>query len=394
MGRRHLARGVQCPFREKCPRCRPEGVRIVKERRTVFSSDLRRELRVGRGDGAVNKALRFLHHTEKDKQGNEKDVFGCERHIEAWRKVEERRTENESNVMYFGEKGDRSKNRLFFMKPVRLGLIRSEIQKRLNHVQKWLLSSFEKQCFGTYYLSSFETRKLAPFPEGHVSNSLGRLLDIGFLKEVTWDISKIHKPYKKPEIIPIKEISNEQKIRAYKAKKRLDELLAAALHEPSSEYKLDFLTTPKLKKTLENSRHTAVLEELVQYEVVKQAHMRLLQTYSNSVVRCAVRKPDPILSKLTKGFNFDIFCDFTNGKKRGADVFTRFPLSEAAVRLFARKAKTVDCIGRIYTCESLSDKVDRLCKECRISLIYLENTSINYRKIRQEIESKLSEAGL
>ncbi len=160
------------------------------------------------------------------------------------------------------------------------------LARALTYVQDWLLRSFEEQRFGTYHLSSFETRKLAPYPEGHVSNSLDRLFDIGFLKEATWDISKIHKPYKKIEIIPIEEISNEGKIRAYRAKKRLDEL--EKRHEPSSEYKLDFLTTAKLKKALENSKQS-VLEEFVEYEVVKQVHMRLLQKYRLSVKRCAVR---------------------------------------------------------------------------------------------------------
>lgn len=108
-----------------------------------------------------------------------------------------------------------------------------------------------------------------------------------------------------------------------------------------------------------------------------------------------MRTQDPLLSKLTKGYNFDIFCEFTtDGRKLGTDIFTRLSLSEAAVRVFARKIQKVGCIGRIYTRDCQSDRVDSLCRISGITIIYLRNTSINIPKIRQKTEARIIEADL
>jgi hypothetical protein len=79
-------------------------------------------------------------------------------------------------------------------------------------------------------------------------------------------------------------------------------------------------------------------------------------------------------------------------KKPGSDIFTRLSLSEVAVRVFARKIKTVGCIGRIYTHNCQSDRVDSLCRISGINIIYLRNISINIPKIRQKIEARIAEA--
>lgn|GEM_PF-1656936 len=396
MRRKRFAEISECPLGQECSQCRSKAVEIVKERNVIFSNDLKRELkkRFWWREGATNRALRFLHKVQTDKKNKniKRDVFGC-KHIEAWRKVEERRTENETNVMYFGEKGVKSLNKLFFLATESPALALNEIRKRLSHVQESLLNSFEKQRFGTYYLSSFETRKLTPYPEGHIRDSLDRLLDIGFLKVVSKDISRVHHRPEKIEITPIGDILNERRRLSDAAEKRLEKLEKP--NEPLSGYKLDFLTTPEFNKILENSIDSAVLEERVEYKIVKQIHMRLLKGHRTSVERAAMRT-DTLkeMSRLTRGYHFDSYCILRDGSRLGVDVFSRFALSTVAVGVFARKVEIAGCRGRIYTRESLSNEVDRLCKERGIYLVYLKNTSIDYEKVRQETKRELMEAGI
>ena len=348
-----------------------------------MSNDLKRELKegdLGYGDAAAGKALKFLHHVEKDKEGRKKEIFGCRRHIEALCTVKERRRTDKSNVIRFN-----GPNKLFFVKP-KPRRFWSEVRKLLTEIQRWLLTSSESGLFGSYYLSSFETRKLAPFPADYVSDSLDKLLDLGFLQEVTVDISKIHK--RRPKTVSIPEILNGLKNGSLK--KRL---------ELPSEYLLSFLTIPKRSKTLVESKRSAILEELVEYETANHVHMRIVHKYRALIEHSPLGSPyygmrmqNPDIAKFTKGYTFDSFYKFRD-RKLGVDVYTRLPLSEAAVHVFKAKIGAVRCFGRIYACESMSDKVDQLCKEYSINLIYLKKTSINYNKVRQEIESKLVKAG-
>lgn len=257
----------------------------------------------------------------------------------------------------------------------------------LPNVQRWLLKSFEKEHFDTYYLSSYELRKLTPYPADHVSFSLERLLNLGFLKEVKVDIMKIHKP--SPRVMDISEIVNALK----------DGSLKKALELPS-EYNLSFYMTTRREKCLVDLKRSAVKEELVEHEIVKQVYMRILRKYRHDLESCGMRTRDQRLLKLFKGYSFDIFCSYRRGRKftgkrlLGVDVYARLPLSEATVRVFAKKTSFTGCSGRIYTRECQSKKVLQLCKKHRIYLIYLKNTTIDYHAICQKIETKLNGANL
>jgi len=154
------------------------------------------------------------------------------------------------------------------------------------------------------------------------------------------------------------------------------------------------------KKILIESKRSAILEELVEYETAKQVHMRIVQKYRvwvghspTGIPYYGMKLQNPDLARFTKGYSFDSFYKFRGNRKLGVDVYTRLPLSEIAVQVFETKIGKVGCSGRIYTCEFLSNKVDRLCKKCGINLIYLKDISINHHKIRQETERELAEAG-
>jgi len=377
---RSSSKRIRCPCEENCPQARPRAVNTVLRNKAILSNDLKRELKRKVGEGAARRGLRFLHHVETDEKGEKRNVLGC-KHVGVRLRVDERQIENEDNIVHFN-----GRNRFFFSRLAKSAQIQSKIRKLLPTVQRWLLKSFEKEHFGTYYLSSYELRKSTPYPADHLSFSLGRLLDLGFLKEVKVDVWKIHKPA--PRVMRISEIINGLK----------DGSLKKSLELPS-KYEMSFYTTPKREKYFADFKQSAIKEELIEHEIVKQVYMRIIQKYRRDLELYGMRTRDPRLLKLAKGYSFDIFCSFRRRQFRekrllGVDVYTRLSLSEAIVRIFAKKIKSTGCSGRIYTRECQSSGVPQLCKKHRIHLIYLKNTTIDYRKICQKIETKLNSANL
>ncbi len=154
------------------------------------------------------------------------------------------------------------------------------------------MTSFESEL-GSHYLSSFETRKLNPFPADYVS-CLERLLDLCLLQKVVFDISKLHE--RRSGIFRIDELTNGLKNGSLEKHLNIQ-----------SEYFLSSFTTPKRKKTLVGSEQSAILEELVEYETAKQVHMRIAQKYKASFKRSPTGNPyyglrtqNPELTKFMK----------------------------------------------------------------------------------------------
>lgn len=303
--------------------------------------------------------------------------MGC-RYVGVLLRAEERRIGNDDKIIYF-----KGRNRLFFSRFTNPLQIRVMIRKLLSTVQRWLLKSFEKELFGSYYLSSYKLRKLTPYPADHMRFSLERLLDLGLLKAQKVDISMIHKSPQR--VMDISEI-----VRGLK-----DGLFKKARQFPSA-YELSFYMTPRQEEQIKEFKRSMVKEELIEHETVKQVYMRILQRYKRSLKLYGMRTRDPRLLKLFRGYSFDTCCSSRRrqfGGKRllAVDVYTRLPLSEAIVCAFARKVDSTGCYGRIYTRECHSNLALKLCKKHGIHLIYLKNTTVDPDKICLGVEAKLNE---
>ena len=155
-------------------------------------------------------------------------------------------------------------------------------------------------------------------------------------------------------------------------------------------YDVKFYSKTGTEKRLEQSKHLAVEEELTEYEIVKQVYMRTLTKYRSSLRLCEMRTKNPWLLKLANGRSFDVFAVFNRNNRLGIDVYTRLPLSETMVKIFAEKIKSAKCSGQIFTRECQSSAVPELCGKNGIELKYLKSdTSIDYAKIHLKTKMKL-----
>jgi hypothetical protein len=164
-----------CPCQLDCHDRKSKAVNIVFKKKVITSTELLKVLTdVERlGKEAARKNLNFLHHIDEKRKVNQ---YGC-RYIAV--AVEPAKHPLFPEAMLFF----RGKTRVFYSKDANKEEIDAVVERLLSHVQKDILYILREKKLGSYYLSSYEVRKLLPEKGDRVSLGLNKLIKIGFVKK-------------------------------------------------------------------------------------------------------------------------------------------------------------------------------------------------------------------
>ena len=344
-----------CPCEKKCAGLRKDAVNLVVREEVIPSNELTNMLRteIGQGEAVARKSLRFLHH-----KGEE----GCE-YVEVLKKCRGKR-----DVLHF-----RGRNRVFHLKTIEKDKIYAKVRSLLTDNQRLVLRAFEQEMFGTYYLSSYELRKLIPIRANYVEFSLEKLLDIGFVKEmrITLPLTHVH-------ILKVRSIK---------------EILEAA---KGAKYPFNFYTNQKNEKRLRGQWVEAIIDEISELETIQQVQRQIMRIYPTGLVKSfkgKIRTKDKDLLRLSRAKSFDMcypLAEPLESKKFiGVDVYTRFPVNEEFVRSFRRKIRFGQDFGVIYGKNVASSRVWHFCRNRNIHFERLKDIGVDCDAIRCSVEKKV-----
>jgi len=345
-----------CPCKKKCAGRREDAVNLVVREGVITSSELKNLFRteIGQGEAVARKSLRFLHH-----KGEE----GCE-YVEALKKCRGKR-----DVLHF-----RGRKRVFHLKTIEKDKIYAKIRGLLTDYQRLVLRAFEQEMFGTYYLSSYELRKLIPIRANYVEFSLEKLLDIGFVKEMRVTLPLLamhtHKTWLLEEI--------------------------AEAFEKGTRYPFSFYTNERDEKRLRDRWVEAMIDEMSEVKVIQHVQRQFMRIYPAGLVksfRGAIRTKEKDFLRLSRARSFDMcypLAEPVGGRKFiGVDVYTRFPVNEEVVRSFHRKIRFGQDFGVIYGKSLSSPRVLYFCKDRNIHFERLKDIGVDCDAIRCSVEKKV-----
>lgn len=347
-----------CPCEKKCAGLRKDAVNLVVREGVITSNELKNLLltEIGQGEAVARKSLGFLHHKGKE---------GCE-YVEVLKKCRGKR-----DVLHF-----RGRNRVFHLKTIEKDKIYAKVRSLLTDNQRLVLRAFEQEMFGTYYLSSYELRKLIPIRANYIEFSLEKLLDIGFVKEmrVTLPLLAMHTH----KVWLLEEI--------------------AEAFEKGTRYPFSFYTNEKNEKRLRDRWVEAIIDEMSEFEVIKQVQLQFMRIYPFGLVKSfkgTIRTKDKDRLRLSRARSFDLCCPLAEpvGGKRfiGVDVYTRFPVNEEVARFFHRKIRFGQDFGMIYGKSVASSRTLYFCKDRNIHLERLKDIGVDCDTIRRSVERKVKD---
>ena len=348
---------ARCPCEKKCPGRRKAAVNAVLNEGVITSQELKNRLvnEVGLGEATARKNLRFLHYKDmKSAKGKE----GCI-HITVF-------TLRSNNIYYY-----RGRNKVFISKFARKKKIHEKIRTLLTGFQNSVLRNLEKEIFSTYYLSSYEIRKLVPTRADYTTAALNRLTGIGFLEEVQISLPRTEFY----EVMPLGEILK-------------------MISEPP-KYKLRFYTSPRNVALLKREKSEAVINEMTEFEITRRIQKTLMKIYPTGLVefKGTLRTKEERLLKLTKGMSFDILLPLKhriNGKKFIAiDVYTRFRVTDHIVQCFAKKIEYGQMGFGLLFAKDATRRATYLCRQYNIEFISFKDLQIDHDEVREGISRKV-----
>ena len=325
----------ECPCNRQCHDCEPHTISIFKQEKVLTSTELLNKLlAIGLRKRAARKRIAFLHHVDKRKKVN---VFGCPKYIDVFRWPSSKNPLSPLAIVRF-----QGRIRIFHSKLATKKEIFAKIEPLLSDLQKEILKDLKDEIFGTYYLSSYEMRKLIPRKSDVVANALNRLEKLGLLERI----------------------------------------------RENSYY--DFYASPEATDRLREKVRNARLQERAEYYIVEKVYEVIKRHRHEFGVNPFGGTKRPRKKKylvLTRGMSYDIVLPSDDEIRKkpflAVDIYTRFPLSKEIIGRFAKKLKmSRGAYGMILTRGNLiNESLESYSNECNVVLGKLETFGIDYNNI-------------
>lgn len=358
---------LRCPCERRCRGKDEDAVNMILIMGALTSRELSRKLisECGETKSKAKRTIRFLHH--ETRKG---EKFGC-----AYITVLNRKAaDGSSKIVWFD-----GKSRLFVSNSISKPELNRKVRALNTRLQNQILDCLEKNVFKSFYLSSYECRKLFPVRGDYVGDALQRLVERGLVSKMT-----VNCPRAFYEVKLFEDIA-----------RMLDE--ARKGHGPLD---LDFYAAYDDTFYLNNNRAEAAISEMTDYKILELVRTTLMKLYPAGLVESykgCVRSSKESIVRQAKGMSFDIFLPLNlpiNGNKYIAiDVFTRFPIRDQVVRCFQEK---LEAIGNVYgiilaSSESGTRRASYMCRELGIGYSLLETIGISYDNALGEKAQKFKE---
>lgn len=258
--------------------------------------------------------------------------------------------------MQFGRLG-----KLFYDSTLSQDKLAVQLISLLTPLQKRLLNRFSNQHKGsTYYFSVYDLRKLTPSAGNNVEYALQRLFRLGLIQKVTLG-------------------------------------------------KTVFFTNPSCLVKFESQKQLIVVEDKIEYTVVKRVHELIMNLYPLDLIpeyKCRIRPHTFDVLKTTGGMTFDIFYEFLEpvmGRRYLAvDIYTRLVVTQYIVKTFLKKiewAKTrtnninIPCLKDlthgIIVFKKATPKAINFANQNKIRFIRLSDIKTDYNTLREVAEKDL-----
>ena len=237
--------------------------------------------------------------------------------------------------------------------------------------QKKMLEVFEKQIFKTYYLSSYEARKLIPCKGDQIVADLNRLRDFGFIKKLEVSL---------PRTI-INEVHS------------LEEILSFVKNPPKDPF--TFYVDQKSETAFHREELTPAIDELTEFLIIYDVLGTLMKVYPSGLVEWSEdiirpKSKDSLVS--TKGLSFDAFLrlehQIGHNQFIAIDVYTRFPVGNTVAQNFCQKIRRVgNAFGLLLAKRSTATaRASFVCKKNGVGFLTIEDLGISYDDIRERVK--------
>jgi len=237
--------------------------------------------------------------------------------------------------------------------------------------QKKMLEVFEKQVFKTYYLSSYEARKLIPRKGDQIVAGLNRLRDFGFIKELEVSL---------PRTV-INEVHS------------LEEILSFVKDPPKDIF--TFYVDQKSETAFHREELNPAIDELTEFLIIYDVLGTLMKVYPSGLVEWSediIRPKSKDLPVPAKGLSFDAFLrlehQIGHNQFIAIDVYTRFPVGNTVAQNFCHKVHRVgNVFGLLLAKRSTATaRASFVCKKNGVGFLTIEDLGISYDDIRERIK--------
>ena len=318
-----------CDLKASCKGRREDAVNIVLGKEFCTSNEVRSALvEKGYGDWVIRRSLSFLRSKR------------CKR-IKLLSGVKDKRP------LHFRDHGT-----VFFSDQISEPALRQKIRQLLTRLQSEILEKFTEVGSNFYYFSSYELRKMLPYPGFQVDYSVKRLCNLGFVK-----MTRIGKT--------------------------------------------TFFTEPQNTERLINVKEDAMVEDVTEFEVAKKIHeliMNLYPLYMITQFKGTLRPRSSEILQSTGGMSFDLFYKFDkiveNKRFLAIDVYTRVPVSGYIVNSFKKKIEWTENLRErtfgMIVFRNATPNAIQIAHETGIRITHLPKVKIDYGDVRREVSANMT----
>lgn len=362
-----------CTERSRCMFRREEAVNIVLSEGAITSRKLKEKLdSLNKSSYEVRKAFSFLHH-----KGRKGEKEGCP-YVSILKKAS-----GEAVYVY-------GRSKVYISKLLNSKTLRDRLRNIATRRQKTILSSLETRLFNTYYLSSYEIRKLLPWRRDYIREALEQLQDLGLIREIQ---------------VNLRRTKSKKEVKA----EPLGELLAVIKTRTFPEDVSTFYVGVDDVDTFRKNQETLAIEEMTEMGIIVEIQRRIMTLYPPGLVMFenkesyedTVRPKSEFQMKRANGMSFDLFLTLNHsiGGKRyvAADVYTRFPVTETVFRSFSKKIRNVGpAFGILFVKKDMVNSRARfLCLKRNsgkreFGFITIEEIGVDYAACRKIVEEEHS----